>query len=31
MEFLAVYDGYTKQPLRPDSERMTIVAREHGK
>jgi hypothetical protein len=31
MEFLAVYDGYTKEPLRADSERMTILAREKGK
>jgi SAM-dependent methyltransferase len=31
MEFLAVYDGYTKEPLRADSERMTIIAREKGK
>jgi SAM-dependent methyltransferase len=31
MEFVAVYDGYTKNPLRTDSERMTIIAREHGK
>jgi SAM-dependent methyltransferase len=31
MEFVAVYDGYTKNPFRTDSERMTIIAREHGK
>jgi hypothetical protein len=31
MEFVAVYDGYTKNPLRTDSERMIIIAREHGK
>jgi SAM-dependent methyltransferase len=31
MEFIAAYDGYTKQPLCPDSERMTIVAAEKGK
>lgn len=31
LEFVAAYDGYTKQKLRPDSERMTIIAREQGK
>lgn len=31
MEFVAVYDAYTKQALRKDSDRMTIVARESGK
>lgn len=28
MEFVAAYDGYTKEELRKDSERMTIIARE---
>lgn len=31
MEFVAVYDAYTRNKLREDSERMTIIAREHGK
>jgi SAM-dependent methyltransferase len=31
MEVAAVYDGYTRLPLHPDSERMTIIAREKGK
>lgn len=31
LEFVAAYDGYTKDKLRPDSERMTIIAREKGK
>lgn len=31
LEFVAVYDAYTKNELRSDSERMTIIAREHGK
>jgi len=28
MEFVAVYDGYTGEPLKADSERMLFVARE---
>ena len=28
---LAVYDAYTKDALKPDSGRLTFVAREHGK
>lgn len=31
MEFVAVYDAYTKNPLREDSEKMTVIARESGK
>lgn len=31
LELLAVYDAYTKNPAREDSERLTFVAREHGK
>ena len=31
MELVACYDGYSRQPVRQDSERITIVAREHGK
>ena len=31
LEFVAAYDGYTRKELRPDSERMTIIAREQGK
>lgn len=31
MEFVAAYDAYTKDELRADSERMTIIARESGK
>ncbi|MCF0133136.1 MAG: class I SAM-dependent methyltransferase [Blautia sp.] len=31
MELLAVYDAYTKEPPRQDSERLTFIAREHGK
>ena len=28
---LAVYDAYTKDVPKPDSGRLTFVAREHGK
>ncbi len=28
---LAVYDAYTKDAPKPDSGRLTFVAREHGK
>lgn len=31
MEFLCVYDGFTKEPPRADSERITVIARERGK
>ncbi len=31
MEFVAAYDGYTKEPPRPESERICVVAREQGK
>ncbi len=31
MEFLAAYDGGTREPVRPDSERIYVVARERGK
>lgn len=31
MEFLAAYDAFTRNPVRGDSERMYILAREHGK
>lgn len=31
MEFIAAYDAFTKNPVKPDSERVYIVAREHGK
>lgn len=31
LELLAVYDAYTLSPVRPDSERVTVLAREHGK
>ena len=31
MELVAVYDAYTKNPLREDSEKVTIIARENGK
>ena len=31
MELVAVYDAYTKNPLREDSEKVTIIARESGK
>ena len=31
LEFLGVYDGYTKQPPRNDSTRLSFIAREHGK
>lgn len=29
--FLAAYDAFTKEPVRPDSERIYIVAKESGK
>ena len=28
---LAVYDAYTKDVPKPDSGRLTFIAREHGK
>lgn len=31
MEVLAVYDGYTREPVREDSQRVTVIAREKGK
>lgn len=31
MELVAVYDAYTKNPLREDSEKVTIIVRESGK
>ncbi len=31
MEVLAVYDGYTREPVRDDSQRVTVIAREKGK
>ena len=31
MEFAAMYDAYTKEPVRKDSERVCIIARERGK
>lgn len=31
MELVAVYDAFTKEPPKPDSERIYIIAREHGK
>lgn len=31
MELVGVYDAYTDLPARPDSERITVIAREHGK
>lgn len=31
LELLAVYDGYTTEAPRADSERLTFIAREHGK
>lgn len=31
MELVGIYDAYTDDPARPDSERITVIAREHGK
>ena len=31
MEFVAAYDAFTREPVRADSERIYIIAREHGK
>lgn len=31
LEFLAAYDAFTREPVREDSERMYLVAREKGK
>ncbi len=31
LEVLAVFDGFTREPVRADSQRVTIVARETGK
>lgn len=31
MEFVAAYDAFTKEPPKKDSERIYIIAREHGK
>lgn len=31
MEFLAAYDAFSKEPVRTDSERIYIIAKEHGK
>lgn len=31
MELVAIYDAYTNNPPKADSERLTFIAREHGK
>ncbi len=31
MIFVAAYDAYTREPVRPDSERICVIARERGK
>ena len=31
MEFLTAYDAFTREPVRADSERIYVIAREHGK
>ena len=31
MEFVAVYDAFTREPAREDSERVYVIARERGK
>ncbi len=31
MEFVAAYDAFTKEPVKETSERIYIIAREHGK
>lgn len=31
MEFIAAYDAFTTEPPREDSERIYVIAREHGK
>lgn len=31
MEFAAAYDAFTREPVRADSERIYVIAREHGK
>ena len=31
MQFVAAYDAFTKEPVRDDSERIYIIAREYGK
>lgn len=31
MEVLEVYDGFTREPVRDDSQRITVIAREKGK
>lgn len=31
MEFVTAYDAFTREPVREDSERIYVLAREHGK
>ena len=31
MEFVAAYDAFSREPVRPDSERIYIIAKENGK
>lgn len=31
MEFVAAYDAFTREPVKKDSERIYVIAREHGK
>ena len=31
MQFVAAYDAFTRNPVRPDSERIYVIARESGK
>lgn len=31
MELVAIYDAFTREPVRTDSQRVYVIAREHGK
>ncbi len=31
LSFVAAYDAFTREPVRPDSERMYVILRERGK
>ena len=31
MEFIAAYDAFTREPVKADSERIYVIAREKGK
>lgn len=31
LELVAMYDAFSREPIKEDSERVYVIAREHGK